>query len=145
MSENKQSLIKAKDIMSEYVVVIRENMKINEVAHLMLRDRVSGFPVVDATKKVVGIITLTDLFKMIDEADHAGHKELDKQIDKFKSLPVSEVMSRGVISISPSASLEEIISLYVRKRVHTFPVMEDNKLVGIIGRHDILNATFHLM
>ncbi|HOY08876.1 MAG TPA: CBS domain-containing protein, partial [Candidatus Omnitrophota bacterium] len=60
-------MILAKDIMSEDIEVIYEDMLVREVAHLMMRDRVSGFPVVDrsGTAGMVGIITMTDLFSVL--------------------------------------------------------------------------------
>jgi len=60
-------VIYAEDIMTEDVQVISHKASIVEVAHLMLRIRVSAYPVVDDDKKVVGIVTLTDMFKLLSE------------------------------------------------------------------------------
>ena len=143
--------IHAKDIMTEDVEVIKENMLIGQIAHLMLRNRISGYPVVNENKEVIGIITIKDLFVLIDKiADddqrlsmgENRYENLHDKIEKCKDRKVSEIMSRNVITITPDTTLGEIIETVVKWRIHTFPVMEDNKLVGIIGRHDVLNATF---
>lgn len=136
-------MVLAKDIMSEVVVVVPAEMPMRQVAHLMLRDRVSGFPVVNNNKEVVGIVTMTDLFSVIQQgsADQAT-EEFYKNIPQFQSLLVSDVMSGNVVSISPDTSLREIITLVVEKNIHSFPVMKEGKIVGIVSRHDILNAIF---
>ena len=136
-------MITASDIMSDGVVVIYEDMLISQAAHLMMRDRVSSFPVVSKGMGIVGIITMTDLFRIIDNASHSEKDEpFDRQINRFKEMGVGDVMTRTVISISPQTTLPEIVHLMVEKGVHAFPVLDQGKLIGIVGRHDILNAIF---
>ena len=136
-------MILAKDIMSEEIEVIYEDMLISQVAHLMLRDRVSGFPVVDKAVGMVGIITMTDLFSMLGKAVEGQPADfVAKDIPRLKNLKVGEVMTRDVISINPSATLDEITGLVVHNNIHFFPVMEEGRMVGIVSRHDILNAVF---
>ena len=136
-------MILAQDIMSEDIEVIYEDMLISQVAHLMLRDRVSGFPVVDKAVGMVGIITMTDLFSMLGKAlgGQPGNFS-SNDIPRLKNLKVGEVMTRNVISINPSTTLDEIAHLVVHNGIHFFPVMEEGRMVGIISRHDILNAVF---
>ncbi len=136
-------MITAHDIMSEEVVVIYDDMLIRQVAHLMLRNRVSSLPVVSKEIGLVGIITITDLFKMLNHASQQKKKEqFDKQIAISKEMKVGEVMTKNIISITPKTTLREIVHLVVEKGIHAFPVLENGKLVGIVGRHDILNAIF---
>ncbi len=138
-------MIKAGDIMSDHLVVIYDDMLIRHVAHLMLRDGVSGFPVVSKDIGIVGIVTMTDLFRLIDNA--AGGRRTQgflERIAPFKDVPVREVMSRDIVFIDPQTPLEEIVRLVVEKGIHSFPVRRDGKTVGIVGRHDILNAIFAL-
>jgi len=136
-------MIKAKDIMSEHVIVIYDDMLISQVAHLMLRDRVSAFPVVNKASGLVGIITITDLFKIMIELSHGQDiNAFYKHLPRIKEMKAGEVMSKAVYSIDPETSLYEIIERLLEKNIHTFPVMEDGKMVGIVGRHDILNAVY---
>ena len=138
-------MIVARDIMSEHVIVIYKDMLISQVAHLMLRDRVSAFPVIDKKIGVTGIITMTDLFRIIHQASgERKQKEFYKKISYFKELTVGDVMSQNLVTIKPKTTLSEIIHLLVIKGIHTFPVIEDGKLVGIVSRHDILNALFSI-
>ena len=137
-------MIYAKDIMSEEVAVIYQDALIRQVAHLMLRDQVSGFPVVNKNVGVVGVITMTDLFALIGTAAKETTLEaFRRQILLAKDYRVEDVMSRTVISIKPETSIDEIIHLSLQHNIHFFPVMDqDGRMVGIVSRHDILNATF---
>ncbi len=136
-------MIVAGDIMSEEVFSVQEDMLIRQAAHMMLRKRVSAFPVVSKKAGLVGIITITDLFMMINKAFiKKTDEEFDKRLAMFREMTVGQVMTPKVITIKPSTTLEEIINLVVRKKIHVFPVMRKNKIVGIVSRHDILNAVF---
>ena len=138
-------MIVADDIMSDHVVVIYDDMLISQVAHLMLRDRVSGFPVVSKEIGLCGIITMTDLFVLLNDAGPAREaEEFHTEIARIKNLKVKDVMSGNIVSITPQTTLDEITRLIVEKGKHTFPVMDNGKLVGIVSRHDILNAIYSL-
>jgi len=137
-------MIQAKDIMSEQLIVVHDDMFVHQTAHLMLRDRVSSFPVVSRKNEgVVGIVTMTDLFHVITDAVRfsTNHNYREK-IKMLKEMPVALIMSRQVIAIHPETTLDEIVSHVVDRGIHSFPVMQDGKMVGIVSRHDILNAVF---
>ncbi len=131
------------DIMTDEVVVVYEDMLIRQVAHLMLRKRVSAFPVVSKTVGLVGIISMTDLFMMINKAFvKKTDEEFHKRLAMFREMTVGQVMTKKVIVVKTTTSLDEIVNLVVRKKIHVFPVMEKRKIVGIVSRHDILNAVY---
>jgi CBS domain-containing protein len=133
----------AKDIMSEHVVVIHEDMLIWQAAHLMLRDRVSSFPVADENGKLIGIVTMTDLFVLIDQVyQQSSSSEFQKKIAQLKDRQVKDIMSKDVVTISPQSNMNDIIRFVVDQGIHSFPVVEQDKIVGIVSRHDILNTIF---
>lgn len=136
-------MVQAADIMSEDIIVIYDDMLVRQVAHLMLRQRVSGFPVLNRQKEIVGIVTITDFFRMVHESSGVSANGKPKaKITELKEMPVGLIMSRNIVVISPETSLPEIVRLVVEKGVHSFPVMADKQMVGIVSRHDILNAIF---
>ena len=128
--------------MSEVVVAVGEDALVKDAAHLMMRDRINGVPVLDASKNIVGVLTLTDLFKAIHETIKNEDVDFLTEILHRKDKKVSEIMTRNVLAISLETRLHEIIAIIIEYNIHTFPVMEKDKLIGIIGRHDILNAVF---
>lgn len=131
------------DIMSDEVIVVYEDMLIRQVAHLMLRKQVTAFPVVNKKIGLVGIISMTDLFMMINKAFiKKTDDEFRKRLAMFRDMSVGDVMSRKVVTVKPTTTLDEIVDLVVRKKIHVFPVVEKKEIVGIISRHDILNAVY---
>jgi CBS domain-containing protein len=131
------------DIMSDEVIVVYEDMLIRQVAHLMLRKQVTAFPVVSKKIGLVGIISMTDLFMMINKAFiKKTDDEFRKRLAMFRDMSVGDVMSRKVVTVKPTTTLDEIVDLVVRKKIHVFPVVEKKEIVGIISRHDILNAVY---
>ncbi len=131
------------DIMSDEVIVVYEDMLIRQVAHLMLRKQVTAFPVVSKKIGLVGIISMTDLFMMINKAFiKKTDDEFRKRLAMFRDMSVGDVMSRKVVTVKPTTTLDEIVDLVVRKKIHVFPVVEKKEIVGIISRNDILNAVY---
>lgn len=137
--------ITAQDIMTDFVETISPDMLVGELAHIMLRKGFNGFPVVDEGA-VIGIVTFTDLFNLLhtfEESEMDGHSDkLHQRIAHLKKWPVSKIMTQKVNTVSPTTTLDEIIEIVVTRKIHTFPVVDNGKLVGILGREDVLNATF---
>ncbi|MBF0483675.1 MAG: CBS domain-containing protein [Candidatus Omnitrophica bacterium] len=152
MSDDQLNLdqILAKDIMSESVISVKPDMLIGQVAHLMLRSIVSGVPVVNENKELVGIVTLTDLFILLDKVarqveqgvNDERNKSLHEHLEKTKNLPILEIMSKTIITIAPTTTLREMLDIVIKWHIHFLPVMQEGKIIGVIGRHDILNATY---
>ena len=135
--------IKAKDIMTEIVVSIQQDAFIKDAAHLMLRDRISGLLVINAKKKIVGILTLTDFLKIIDHLARGKNDDFLVNLLQCRTLKVSHVMTKNIYAISPETTLSEVVRIMTAKNIHTFPVMKNNRLLGVLGRRDIINAVFY--
>ncbi|MFH1768107.1 MAG: CBS domain-containing protein [Candidatus Omnitrophota bacterium] len=127
---NKLTRIKAKDIMSKFAITIQEDASLAKAAHLMMRFKISGLPVLSPEGKLTGIITATDLFRVMGET--AGSLNLSESASKINS-----VMTEEVHVINKNMSFLEIISLMCSKNIHTLPVLEGNDIVGVIGRRDV--------
>lgn len=137
--------ITAQDIMTDFVETIPPDMLVGDLAHIMLRKGFNGFPVVE-DGAVMGIVTFTDLFNLLhtfEQSEIDGHSgKLHERIAHLKKWPVSKIMSQKVHTVAPTTTLDEIIEFVVTRKIHTFPVVHEGKLVGILGREDVLNATF---
>ena len=138
--DKKLKKIKARDIMTEDVIIISKNEDLYKAAEIMLKNRISGIPIVSKAGKVQGIITENDLFMVMDMVK-SGDVVLDK---KKKDIipPVDFVMSVGVDTVSRDTTLDEIIILMKYKNQHTIPVMEKGKMAGIIGKHDVFRSFY---
>ncbi|MGQ9462068.1 MAG: CBS domain-containing protein [Candidatus Fervidibacter sp.] len=112
----------AKDIMTKRVVTVSPSTTVKELTELLAKKKISGVPVVDEKKQVVGIATEADVLA------HPGAKT------------VAEVMTKRVISVTPDTPVEEIAKLLAKKKIKRVPVIDKGKLVGIVSRADIVKA-----
>ncbi len=127
--------VKAKDIMTRDVITTTEDTTLADIAHLMIEKRISGLPVVGKKGKITGVVTATDLFivmDMIKSGDVAGDKTMSTC-----NPTVRFAMSTEVVKIKKNTTLDEIIAIMKYKNIHTLPVFEENKMVGVIGRRDV--------
>ena len=115
--------ITVKEIMGKDIFSIHKNGSCKEAIGLLLKNPVEALPVVDNDKKIVGIISETDLIKEVN---------LDKK--------VNTIMTREVLTIRNTYTLEKVIRLCQSRKTRCFPVVDkENKLIGVIGRKDILS------
>ena len=140
--EQKLKSIKAKDLMSRFAITIRENETVMNLAHLMMRFKISGVPVLDKNGEICGMVTATDLFNLMRMIikDIDGQKDLGSYHEK----KVSDLMTKYVVTISEETTLFEIMRIMCDRNLHTLPVMMISKkdIVGVIGRRDIINAFY---
>ena len=132
--------IVARDIMSRFAITIFEDEPLLNAAHLMMRFKISGMPVVARSGEIKGIITATDLFRIMGEI---VTKKLESGLEVDANIMVKNVMTKSVSTIHEETSLIDAIILMWAKKIHTLPVVEDGKITGIIGRRDLLNAFYH--
>ena len=134
--------IRAKDMMSDEVITVKKDDSLVEVAELMIKKRISGFPVLE-NGEIIGIITSNDLFLVMDMIKTG---ELLQNDDTDSSQPsVNFAMSTDIVTVNPETNLDEIISLMKYRNIHTLPVMSQNKLVGVIGRRDIFKSFYDVI
>jgi CBS domain-containing protein len=70
----------------------------------------------------------------------ASPKNIEKELQKMSALTVKEAMTPNPVTIGPETDLEDIATLMVKHTIHTLPVVEQGKIVGIIGKEDILRT-----
>jgi CBS domain-containing protein len=114
----------ARDIMTRKVATIHPGASVQEAAQLLDQKRISGAPVVDADDKIIGIITEADIISKVDR----------------EGLRVADIMSHNVIAVSEETPVSEIAALLTERKIKRVPVVENEKLVGIVSRADIVHA-----
>jgi CBS domain-containing protein len=119
-----------RDVMSTNVLTTTPDTVIPIVARVLLENKISSLPVIDMEKKLVGIITSSDLFRMIIQ-----ELPILKQ-----NICIQDYMSSEVITIRPETSLLEAHRIMGVNRVRTLPVMLGNRLVGLVTRTDLMSA-----
>lgn len=111
--------MKVREIMTTDVISVRDDQEIEEAARVLARHRISGLPVLNTNGALVGLVTELDLIARSGRC-------------------VADVMSRGVISISPDTEIETLVTLLTNRRIRRVPVLEGDRLVGIVSRSDLV-------
>jgi CBS domain-containing protein len=111
--------MKVSEIMTKAVISVPEDETIEGVARLLARHGISGLPVVNKNGMLIGMVTEYDLIAKTGPT-------------------VSNIMSRGVISVSPETDIEEVRHLLTNQRIRRVPVMQGDQLVGIVSRSDLI-------
>ena len=142
--------VKATDIMNPDVVYVTPETPLKEVAEIMGRHSISGVPVVDEGRKVIGIIS---------EKDFLSHMGMQKNITfmgvvakclmgngcmavDIRGKSAGDIMTTPAITVYEEASIMEVDSLMKKHRVNRVPVLnKKDKLIGIVTRTDLLPSS----
>jgi len=140
--EDKLKKIKAADIMSKFAITTKENEVVTSLAHLMMRFKISGIPVLSQSSDICGIVTATDLFNLMKKL--VNDIEKGENLEYYDTLKVKDLMTANVVTITEDTTLYEIMKIMCEKNIHTLPVvvLESKEIIGVIGRRDILNAFY---
>lgn len=128
------------NIMTEHPIRVKETVPLGSVSHLLLRHRINGIFVVKANDEnhILGIFTTTDLLKLMDKALGKKNQRV-AELKKMALVPVGQVASRNVISLKKTDTVAKAIAIMHKKQIHTIPIYDKGQLVGVVGKHDILN------
>lgn len=145
-------MLTAQDIMTTDVVTLSPETEIPKAARLMLDRRINGLPVV-RDGKLVGILCQSDLvaqqkrlslptiFTFLDGyIPLSSMKTLEKEVNRISALKVEQAMTAGPVTVSPDTSLEEVATIMVDRNYHTIPVVDEGRLVGVIGKEDVIKT-----
>ncbi|MBC8078212.1 MAG: CBS domain-containing protein, partial [Chloroflexales bacterium] len=111
--------MKVREIMTANVISVHDTSTVEDAARLLARHRISGLPVVDENGALIGLVTEHDLIAKTGAS-------------------VGDIMTRGVVSVSADTEIEEVTHLLTNKRIRRVPVLDGNKLVGILSRSDLV-------
>ena len=146
--------MRAHQIMTRPVFTVLPNATILEAANLMLRRHVSGLPVVDATGKLVGIVSEGDFIRRSEIGTQRRRSRLLKLIlgpgqaaadfVHERGCKISEIMTHDPVTVSEDTSLETIVALMEKNKLKRLPVMRGERLVGIVSRSNLLQAVASL-
>ena len=146
--------MRAADVMTHRVTTTSPDATVADAARVMLEHRISGLPVVDSQGAIVGIVTEGDLLRRTETGTERKHPRwlefllgpgrLAGEYVHTHGRKVAEVMTRKVVTIDPSTSLESLVGLMEKHRVKRLPVVERGRIVGIVSRANLLSALAHL-
>ena len=139
----------AKDIMEKEVISITPETDIAQAVELLLNNHINGVPVVDGE----GILCQSDLIfqqktislpPILTFLDGiiplSSSKKLENEMKKIAAVTVAQAMVADPVTVAPDTSVSDIAAMMVEKHFHTIPVVQDGKLLGIIGKEDVLRT-----
>lgn len=146
-------MLRAKDIMNTNVVTVSKDTSVDALGRLFIEKNISGAPVLDEENKIFGIVTENDLINQ-NKRIHIptmlrlfdafipleGFGSVEKEIRRMSASKVSEICSRDVITVSPDTTMQDMATIMAEKSVHLLPVLSAGKIVGIIGKIDIIKG-----
>lgn len=137
----------AKDVMTENVVSITDTMPFKEIVELLAQHAVSAVPVVDADKKVIGVVSEADLLHKMEftglEPQLRILERKQRRMARAKAAGdvARDLMSSPAVTIAPDASLSEVAKVMDDEHVKRLPVVDDQgTLHGIVSRGDLLRV-----
>jgi CBS domain-containing protein len=117
-----------RDVMTERPITCEPSATVVEVAKLMEREDVGPIPVVESDR-LVGIVTDRDLvLRVIAEGRDP------------KQTSVKDIISKDLVTVSPEEDLEQVLRVMAGKQVRRVPVVEGDRLVGIVAQADVARA-----
>lgn len=125
------SLPKISEFMDRVVPTLGPDMQIMKAVDNLLRHKVTGAPVVDSDGRLLGIITETDLLKLLTQGIH-GQPPTEAT--------VADYMSTDVVTVPQTADIYYVAGIFLNNKFRRIPVVEDGKIVGAITRYDLLRV-----
>ncbi len=127
--------MKVKEVMVKEVATLDVNDELSLANDIMRLGRIRHLPVVDGTR-LAGIVSERDLFRssLAQALGYGGQATRDL----MKTLRIKDIMVQEVTTISPEAKLCDAVKTMIAKKIGCLPVVEGDRLVGLITETDVL-------
>lgn len=147
----------AKDIMNKKVIKINENSIVQELAKLLLDNKISGVPVINDQEKLVGIVSKSDIVIKGEKSafplffgpfENYIFFESKKALEKYEGelqshlkTKIKDIMTKDVKIVNIDTPVSRVANIMITNNINRIPVVDnEDKLVGIIARADILKV-----
>lgn len=125
------------DIMSKDVITLEYKDDLEKAEHLFKQHKIRHIPVIDIQKRIKGMLSYTDLLR-ISFADAIGDDEMSIDSVVYNMFTIEQVMVKNVVSMPSNATVKEVAELLAKRNFHAIPIVDDEKLVGIVTTTDLL-------
>jgi CBS domain-containing membrane protein len=135
----------ARDLMSPDPITIGYDMPVLQAQHLFVTLQISGAPVVDAGNRVMGVISSSDLLRIVDQVcdediDPMPTATADGLAERLSELLVGDVATPEVVWVAPETSVSNVAKLMRTEGIHRVLVGSSSRLEGILTAFDLLEA-----
>ncbi len=146
-------MLTAADVMTRDVITVKKETTIRELAELFAQHRISSAPVVDNNGQMIGIVTETDLIEQ-DKNLHIptvislfdwviyleSDKKFEKELNKMTGQTVGDIFTQKVETVTPATPVSDVADIMSSRKINAIPVVEGNKVVGIVARIDLIRT-----
>ncbi len=144
---------KVADVMTRDVITVTPDTPLRELASILSEKHINGVPVVDEKGNVLGVVCESDLvnqnkplhiptvFVILDSVIPLENPwRLQKEFKRLAATTVGDIYSRPAVSVDPETDLSEVAQIMSKGKVYTLPVLEGGKLVGVVGKADVIRS-----
>jgi CBS domain-containing protein len=137
----KNSTEKVKDWMKKPVITLSAGSTVLQARNIMLKNKIKRIPIV-LGNRIIGIVTEKDiakalgLFRKVSEGKHWN--------ERMKKILVEQIMSKDLITVNSEETLGKVVEIMLENKISGLPVVENEKLVGIITKTDLVRAVERL-
>jgi len=146
--------MQVRDVMTSDVISVTARDTVLEAARMMLQNRISGLPVVDASGRLVGMVTEGDFLRRGEIGTERqrpkwleillGPGRMADEYVRSSGRKIEDVMTSDPVTVSEEDSLETVVELMERRHIKRLPVLRDGKMVGIVSRANLMHALVSL-
>ena len=144
-----------KDVMTKEVITASKNTSVGELSRILLKNNITGVPVVDEDGVLQGMVTDADIITediepifplffdplIVSYAFMENFDKYKKDIKDYLNIKVEEIMTRRVKTVKKDTTVSDTVKILVKDRINRIPVIdENNKVIGIVARADILKS-----
>jgi len=126
----------AKDVMTETVVSVREDLSLEEVSALLTEHEISGAPVIDTAGSLLGVVSRADVVRTLGSTPEPAAGA--------RALTVRKIMTPMADAVDETTSVPEIARLMTANHYHRVVVTRQEKTVGIVSAMDVLRLVAEL-
>ena len=123
-------------IMTKKIITLNSNDQLETAERLFKENHIRHIPVVEGDR-IIGMLSLTDLLR-ISFADGAYEEDADVETIVYNMFTISQVMAKNLKSISSDTPIKEVAEILAHNEFHALPVVDGEKLVGIVTTTDLI-------
>ena len=124
-------------IMTENVITLNKDDKLEKAEKLFKRYGIRHIPVVQ-DNVIVGMLSYSDLLRL-SFADVTDANDSAADVMVYNMFTIEQVMKKSIVCVSPSKSIKEVAEILAKREFHALPVVNNNKLIGIVTTTDLIN------
>ncbi|ATX78984.1 CBS domain-containing protein [Mariprofundus aestuarium] len=146
------SKVLARDIMNANPPYCQLDSSIDEIARRFAEEDLSGMLVVDDDKRLLGVITESDLIDqqknlhlptavaLFDMVIPMGESQFEEELSRMQAMTAEDLVNADVTTVAVDTDLNRVASLMADQQIHHLPVLDGESVVGMICKHDVIKA-----